>query len=149
MEGPCLDLILRKVPKKRRGPSKSASLEPPSKKAKSVEEEGFAARGDHDWQRSIEPPISTNFTEIFGNEGTRMAVRTKGDDRRLTVVTTPTTNKSCVYRGEVGLALGSGLVSKDLKEKLERTSTPELYSGFANRIAMIRVLLSFLSYLFS
>ncbi|PKA59328.1 hypothetical protein AXF42_Ash001422 [Apostasia shenzhenica] len=61
----------------------------------------------------------------------------KGDDKRLTVVTMPTANKSCVYRGEVGLALGSGLVSKDLEEKLEKTSTLDLYSGFANRIATI------------
>ncbi|PKA46921.1 hypothetical protein AXF42_Ash021544 [Apostasia shenzhenica] len=139
MEGPCLDLILSEVPKKKRGPSKCISPGPPSKKAKSVEEEDFAVGRDHDWQRSIEPPISTNFTGIFGDNGTRMAMRTKGDDRRLTVITVPTANKSCVYRGEVGLALGSDLVSKDLEEKLEKTSTPDLYSGFANRIATVRV----------
>ncbi|PKA46617.1 hypothetical protein AXF42_Ash019358 [Apostasia shenzhenica] len=107
--------IAEEVPKKKRGPSESTSPEPPSKKAKSVEEESFAAGGEHDWQRSIEPPYNTNFTGIFGDEGTRMTVRTKGDDRRLTIVIVPIVNKSCVYRGEVGLALGSGLVSKDLK----------------------------------
>ncbi|PKA66455.1 hypothetical protein AXF42_Ash007153 [Apostasia shenzhenica] len=139
-KGPCLDLILSEVPKKRRGPSESTSLEPPSKKAKSVEEEGFAARGEHNWQRSIEPPYSTNFVRIFEDDGTRMAVRTKGDERRLTVVSLPSANQGIVYRGEVGLALGSGLVSEGLEEKLERTLTSELYSGFANRVATERIL---------
>ncbi|PKA65660.1 hypothetical protein AXF42_Ash013074 [Apostasia shenzhenica] len=64
-----------------------------------------------------------------------MAVRTRGDERRLAVVSLLSANQGGVYRGEVGLALGSGLVSKGLEEKLERTSTPELYSGFANRVA--------------
>ncbi|PKA63324.1 hypothetical protein AXF42_Ash005219 [Apostasia shenzhenica] len=139
-EGPCLDLILSEVPEKKRSPSESTSLEPPNKKVKSVEEEGFVAGGEHDWQRSVEPPYSTNFAGIFGDEGTRIAVRTKGNDRRLIVVTVPTANKNCVYRGEVGLALGSGLVSKDLEEKLEKTSTPDLYSNFANRIATVGIL---------
>ncbi|PKA53452.1 hypothetical protein AXF42_Ash012394 [Apostasia shenzhenica] len=48
IEGPCLDLILNEVPKKKRGPSESTNPEPPSKKAKSVEEEGFVVGGDHD-----------------------------------------------------------------------------------------------------
>ncbi|PKA53873.1 hypothetical protein AXF42_Ash011353 [Apostasia shenzhenica] len=114
MEGPCLDLILSKVPKKKRGHSKSTSPESPSKKAKSVEEEGFDAGGEHDSQRSIEltAPISP------GSLRTRV-------------------QKSCVYRGKVGLALWSSLVSKDLEEKLKKTSTLDLYSGFANRIVMI------------
>ncbi|PKA64467.1 hypothetical protein AXF42_Ash007212 [Apostasia shenzhenica] len=145
----CLDLILSEVPGKKRGPSESASLKPPNKKVKSVEEEGFAAGGEHYWQRSVEPPYSTNFVGIFGDEGTRMAVRTKGDDRRLTVVTMPTANKNCVYRGEVGLALGSGLVSKDLEEKLEKTSTLDLYLGFANRIATVGILSQTLSSVYS
>ncbi|PKA59802.1 hypothetical protein AXF42_Ash011927 [Apostasia shenzhenica] len=127
--------VTEEVPKKKRGPSESTSPKPPSKKAKSVEEEGLAAGGEHDWQQSIEPLYSTNFAGIFGDEGTRMAVRTKGDERRLTVVSLPPANQGDIYRGEVGLALGSGLVSKGLEEKLERTSTPELYSGFANRVA--------------
>ncbi|PKA58760.1 hypothetical protein AXF42_Ash000853 [Apostasia shenzhenica] len=59
-EGPCLDLILSEVPKKKRGPSDSTSPEPPSKKAKSVEEEGFAAGGEHVWQRSVEPTALTS-----------------------------------------------------------------------------------------
>ncbi|PKA65838.1 hypothetical protein AXF42_Ash017363 [Apostasia shenzhenica] len=56
-----------------------------------------------------------------------MVVRTKGDERRLTVVSLPSANQGDIYRGEVGLALGSGLMSRGLEEKLERTSTPELY----------------------
>ncbi|PKA64994.1 hypothetical protein AXF42_Ash011596 [Apostasia shenzhenica] len=128
--------ILREVPKKKRGPSESASPEPPAKKEKSVEEKGLAVEGCHDWQQSTEPPYSTNFTGIFGDEGTRIAVRTKEDQRRLTIICLRSVIQGNVYRGEVGLALGSGLVSKGLEEKLERTSTPELYSGFANRVAL-------------
>ncbi|PKA54366.1 hypothetical protein AXF42_Ash000199 [Apostasia shenzhenica] len=139
-EGPCLNLILSEVPKKKNGPSESTSPEPPSKKAKSVEEEGFATGGEHDWQQSVEPPYNTNFIGIFWDEGTRMAVRMRGDERRLTVVSLPSTNQGGVYRGEVGLALGSGQVSKGLEEKLERTSTLERYSGFTNRVATVRIL---------
>ncbi|PKA60949.1 hypothetical protein AXF42_Ash006584 [Apostasia shenzhenica] len=139
MEEPCLALVPREVPGEKRGLSGSAGPEPPSKKARSVEEEGFAAGEEHDWQRSVEPPYSTNFIGIFGDEGTRMAVRTKEDDKRLTVITMPTVNKNSAYRGEVGLALGGGLVSKDLEDKLETTSTPDLYSGLANRIATVKI----------
>ncbi|PKA53722.1 hypothetical protein AXF42_Ash009218 [Apostasia shenzhenica] len=89
LEGLCMNLVLRE----KRGSSGSPGPEPPLKKARSVEEEGFAAGGEHDWQRSIEPPFSANFTKLFGDEGTRMAVRTKGNDRKLTVVTVPTANK--------------------------------------------------------
>ncbi|PKA55660.1 hypothetical protein AXF42_Ash006862 [Apostasia shenzhenica] len=138
-KGPCLDLILSMVPKKRRGPSESTSPEPPPKKAKSMEEKGFAAEGEHDWQQSVEPPYSANFAGIFGDEGTRMAVRMRGDERRLTVVSLSSANQGGIYRGEVGLTLGSVLMSKGLEEKLERTSTPELYSGFANRVATVRI----------
>ncbi|PKA60197.1 hypothetical protein AXF42_Ash008256 [Apostasia shenzhenica] len=145
----CLDLNLREVPKKKRGPSEVASPEPPAKKEKGVEEEGPVAEGYHDWQQSIEPPYNTNFIGIFGDEDTRIAVRTKGDQRRLTVVSMSSANQDGVYQREVGLVLGSGLLSKGLEEKLERTSTPELYSGFSNKVATVRTLLSFLFCLFS
>ncbi|PKA65416.1 hypothetical protein AXF42_Ash005750 [Apostasia shenzhenica] len=127
--------ITKEVPKKKRGPSEVASREPPAKKGKGAEE-GLAAEGGHDWQQSVEPPYSTNLTGIFGDEDTRIAVRTKEDQRRLTVISLLSANQGSIYRGEVGLALKSGLVSKGLEEKLERTSTPELYSGFTNKIAM-------------
>ncbi|PKA52013.1 hypothetical protein AXF42_Ash008242 [Apostasia shenzhenica] len=55
----------------------------------------------------------------------------------MTVLTVPSENKGQIYRGEVGLALGSGLVAKDLEEKMDATSTPDLYSGMANRVATV------------
>ncbi|PKA52050.1 hypothetical protein AXF42_Ash013987 [Apostasia shenzhenica] len=45
----CLDLVLSGVPKKKRGSSESASPEPPSKKGRGAEKEGFASEGGHDW----------------------------------------------------------------------------------------------------
>ncbi|PKA57238.1 hypothetical protein AXF42_Ash002542 [Apostasia shenzhenica] len=108
-KSPCLDLVLSGVPKKKKGSIESASPEPPSKKEKGAEEEGLTAEGGHDWQQSTEPPYSTNFTGIFGDEGSRIAVRTRGDERKLTVISLPSANRSCVYQGETGLAMGSGL----------------------------------------
>ncbi|PKA48410.1 hypothetical protein AXF42_Ash021599 [Apostasia shenzhenica] len=139
VERPCLELVPREVHGEKRGSSGNTKPEPPQKKARSVEERGFAAGEEHDWQRSVEPPYSANLVRIFGDVGTRLAMRTTGDDRRMTVLTVPSENKGQVYRGEVGLALGSGLVAKDLEEKMEATSTPDLYSGLANRIAMVRI----------
>ncbi|PKA63286.1 hypothetical protein AXF42_Ash017754 [Apostasia shenzhenica] len=126
--------ITEEVPKKKRGPSEVASPEPPAKRGKGAEQ-GFVVEGSHDWQQSVEPLYNTNLTGIFGDEDTRIAVRTREDQRSLTVISLPSANQGSVYQREVGLALGSGLESKGLEEKLERTSTPELYSGFANRIA--------------
>ncbi|PKA46321.1 hypothetical protein AXF42_Ash020845 [Apostasia shenzhenica] len=139
VEGPCLDLILREVHGEKRGSSGNTEPEPPQKKARSVEERGFAAGEEHDWQRSVEPPYSTNFAGIFGDVGMKLAVRTTGDDRRMTVLTVPSENKGQVYRGEVGLALESGLVAKDLEEKMEATFTPDLYSGMANRVVTVTI----------
>ncbi|PKA64591.1 hypothetical protein AXF42_Ash007337 [Apostasia shenzhenica] len=62
VEGPCLDLILREVHGEKRGSSGNKEPEPPQKKARSVEERGFTAGEEHDWQRSVEPPYSTNFS---------------------------------------------------------------------------------------
>ncbi|PKA46644.1 hypothetical protein AXF42_Ash021543 [Apostasia shenzhenica] len=139
VEGPCLNLILREVQGEKRGSSGNTEPEPPPKKARSVEERSFAAGKEHDWQRSVEPPYSTNFAGIFGDVGMKLAVRTTGDDRSMAVLTMPSENKGQVYRGEVGLALGSGLVAKDLEEKMEATFTPDLYSGMANRVVIVRI----------
>ncbi|PKA54418.1 hypothetical protein AXF42_Ash000251 [Apostasia shenzhenica] len=139
VEEPHPELIPTEVPREKRGNSKNSELEPPQKKVRSEEEGGFAARGKHDWERSVEPPFSTNFTNYFGNDGVRMAVRTTRVDRRLTIVTVPSNNKGRTYRGEVGLALGGGLASQDMEEKMESTSTPDLYSGCANRLATVRI----------
>ncbi|PKA48328.1 hypothetical protein AXF42_Ash021312 [Apostasia shenzhenica] len=80
-ESPCLDLVPSGVPKKKRGSSESASPEPPSKKGKGAKEEGLAVEAGHDWQQSTEPPYSTNFIGVFRDEGSRIAVRTRGDER--------------------------------------------------------------------
>ncbi|PKA52408.1 hypothetical protein AXF42_Ash019792 [Apostasia shenzhenica] len=137
---PCLDLVLSVVLKKKRGSSESASPEPPSKKGRGAKEEGFAVEGGHDWQQSTEPPYSTNFMGVFRDEGSRIVVRIRGDERKLTIISLPSVNQNCIYRGKAGLAMRSGLVSKELEEKLEKTSTPELYAGFANRMATIRII---------
>ncbi|PKA55291.1 hypothetical protein AXF42_Ash003928 [Apostasia shenzhenica] len=112
--GPRLDLILREVSKKKRGPTEVASPEPPAKRGKGAEE-GLLQKGVMIGNKASSPLKALISS---GSLGTKI-------------------QGLCVYRGEVGLALGSGLVSKGLEEKLERTLTPELYSGFANKIATI------------
>ncbi|PKA45601.1 hypothetical protein AXF42_Ash010940 [Apostasia shenzhenica] len=139
VEGPCLDLVPMEVHGEKRDSSGNTESEPPQKKAKSAEGRGFTAGEEHDWQRSVEPPYSTNFSGVFGDIGVKLAVRTTGVDRRMTVLTVPSENKGQVFRGEVGLALGSGLVAEDMEEKMEATSTPDLYSGMANRVATVRI----------
>ncbi|PKA62611.1 hypothetical protein AXF42_Ash012198 [Apostasia shenzhenica] len=130
------ELIPKEVPGEKRGNSGNSEPEPPKKKARGKEVGGFAAREPHKWEKSVEPPFSAIFTGYFGDDGVRMAVRTTGVDRRLTVVTVPSDIKGRTYRGEVGLALEGGLVSEDMEE-MESTSTPDLYSRCANRLAMV------------
>ncbi|PKA53734.1 hypothetical protein AXF42_Ash021029 [Apostasia shenzhenica] len=50
VEGPCLELILMEVHGEKRGFSGNTEPEPPQKKARNVEERGFAAGEEHDWQ---------------------------------------------------------------------------------------------------
>ncbi|PKA46052.1 hypothetical protein AXF42_Ash020866 [Apostasia shenzhenica] len=138
-EGPCLALVPLEVHGEKRDSSGNMESEPPQKKARSADERGFAAGEEHDWQRSAEPPYSTNFSGVFGDIGVKLAVRTTGVDRRMIVLTVPAENKGQTYRGEIGLALGSGLVAQDMEEKMEATSTPDLYSGMANRITTVRI----------
>ncbi|PKA48498.1 hypothetical protein AXF42_Ash017397 [Apostasia shenzhenica] len=47
---PCLDLVLKEVPKRNRDPKEKRSLEPPSKKGKTAEEGQLAVKGEYDWQ---------------------------------------------------------------------------------------------------
>ncbi|PKA61680.1 hypothetical protein AXF42_Ash018661 [Apostasia shenzhenica] len=138
-EGPCLALVPLEVHGEKRDSSGNMESEPPQKKARSAEGRGFAAGEEHDWQRSVEPPYSTNFSGVFGDIGVKLAVRMTGVDRRRTVLTVPAENKGQTYQGEIGLALGSGLMAQDMEEKMEATSTPDLYSGMTNRITTVRI----------
>ncbi|PKA48449.1 hypothetical protein AXF42_Ash019905 [Apostasia shenzhenica] len=61
---PCLDLVLKEVPKRKRDPKEKRSPEPLSKKGKTAEEGQLAVKGAYDWQRSINPPT----TSILGGD---------------------------------------------------------------------------------
>ncbi|PKA56298.1 hypothetical protein AXF42_Ash011228 [Apostasia shenzhenica] len=78
---PCLDLVLKEVPKRKRDPKEKRSSEPLSKKGNIVEEGQLAVKGAYDWQRSIDLPYHINFAGRFGDDVSLIAVGTKGDEK--------------------------------------------------------------------
>ncbi|PKA65110.1 hypothetical protein AXF42_Ash013231 [Apostasia shenzhenica] len=132
----CQALIPSKALRKRRSPSDGNSPEPPSKKGKSAEERGDVG----EWEKSTEPLLCINFTGEFAGVGTGVTVSATKVERKMTVVSQQTSSQFNPVRGDLGLILGGGLATRDLKEKMLLTgsSTTDLYAQMANRVATVR-----------
>ncbi|PKA49485.1 hypothetical protein AXF42_Ash004025 [Apostasia shenzhenica] len=136
---PCLNLVLKEVSKRKRDLKEKRSPKPPLKKGKTVEEEQSVAKEAYDWQQSINPPYHINFTGRFGDDISRIAVGTKGEMRKLLLLSQQSSKRNCAPPGDMGLEVGGDFVTKDLEERMEKTSTPDAYAQVANRLVAVRI----------
>ncbi|PKA55408.1 hypothetical protein AXF42_Ash006610 [Apostasia shenzhenica] len=133
---PSQALVSLETPEKKRGPSKENSLEPPLKKGKSVKE-GEPDEG-REWEKSVEPPFYLNFIGKFAGEGLRFVLSATETERRMTLTSEQSSNLFNPVRGDLGLIMAGGLVTRELEEKVERTSTTDLFAQMTNRVATVR-----------
>ncbi|PKA56964.1 hypothetical protein AXF42_Ash002268 [Apostasia shenzhenica] len=129
------DLVPSETPKKKRVLSEENSQEPPLKKGKSAKE-GENGEG-RKWEKSVEPPFCLNFTRNFAGEGSKFAVSATEMERRMTLTSEQSSNLFNPIRGDLGLILAGGLATRALEEKVERTSTVDLFTQMSNRVATV------------
>ncbi|PKA58105.1 hypothetical protein AXF42_Ash019809 [Apostasia shenzhenica] len=128
-------LVPSETPKKKRGLPEDNSLEPPLKKGKDAKE-GEPDEG-REWEKSVEPPFCLNFTGKFAGEGSKFVVSATETERRMTLTFEQSSNLFNPVKGDLGLILAGGLATRALEEKVERTSTVDLFAQMSNRVATV------------
>ncbi|PKA51438.1 hypothetical protein AXF42_Ash002803 [Apostasia shenzhenica] len=114
--------------------SEENSLEPPLKKGKSAKEGGTTDEG-HEWEKSVEPPLCLNFTGDIVGEGSKFVVSATETNREMIITSEQSSNLFNPVRRDLGLILARGLATRALEEKVERTSTVDLFAQMSNRVA--------------
>ncbi|PKA57544.1 hypothetical protein AXF42_Ash020088 [Apostasia shenzhenica] len=130
-------MVSLETPKEKRGPSEKNSLEPPLKKRRS-DKEGGGTDEEREWGKSVEPPLCRNFTGEFTSEGSNLVVSASEAKRQIIITSDQTSNLFNPVRGDLGLILAGGLVTRALEETVERTSTTDLFAQMTNRVATVR-----------
>ncbi|PKA62937.1 hypothetical protein AXF42_Ash007733 [Apostasia shenzhenica] len=133
---PFLDLMVKEVSKRKRDPLEKRSPEAPSKKGRTAEEGQMTFKEMPDWQRSID---GVNFTGRFGDDSAKIAMETRENGKRLTILSQQSSSQGLAVPVDMGLAIGGDLVTKDLEERMEKTSTSDSYANVANRMIVVRV----------
>ncbi|PKA48189.1 hypothetical protein AXF42_Ash021368 [Apostasia shenzhenica] len=133
-------LVPSETPKRKRGLPKENSLEPPLKKGKDAKK-GETGEG-REWEKSVEPPFCLNFTGKFAGEGSKLVVSATETEKRMTLTSEQSSNLFNPVKGDLGLILAGGLATRALEERVERTSTVDLFAQMSNRVATTSICLA-------